>query len=176
MRKKNKSIDKKVRRINKEELLITVKVWKNRILSLWGLIAVISLYVLLSNFIPSIGIPFSILDDNTKAFNETLSALAASYLMGLFVYYLTVYRKNKKHRKKRKWELDYLLIEINRTLMPMETEIGRFEKTDALRLKNECEDTIFDTFTSELQLIQNAKQIKTIMAIGKVAQVFLLTG
>lgn len=37
-------------------------------------------------------------------------------------------------------------------------------------------DTIVSTFTTELQLIQNAKQIKTIMAISKVAQVFLLTG
>ncbi len=37
-------------------------------------------------------------------------------------------------------------------------------------------DSIVSTFTSELSLIQNAKQIKTIMAIGKVAQVFLLTG
>ena len=37
-------------------------------------------------------------------------------------------------------------------------------------------ESIVSTFTTELQLIQNAKQIKTVMAIGKVAQVFLLTG
>ncbi len=37
-------------------------------------------------------------------------------------------------------------------------------------------ESIVSTFTTELQLIQNAKEIKTVMAIGKVAQVFLLTG
>ena len=37
-------------------------------------------------------------------------------------------------------------------------------------------DTIITTFTDEIQAIQNAKQIKTVMTIGKVAQVFLLTG
>ena len=75
---------------------------------------IISAYILSAMVFPEMRIHFSLLSaDATDAFNRIIEALAISYLMGVFVYYLTVVLKNKNDRSRRKWELYDIVKESN---------------------------------------------------------------
>lgn len=75
---------------------------------------IISAYILFAMVFPEMQIQFSLLSaEATQAFNRIIEALAISYLMGVFVYYLTVILKNKNDRSRRKWELNAIVKESN---------------------------------------------------------------
>ena len=74
----------------------------------------ISVYILSAMVFSEIQIPFSLLSANAMhEFNRIIEELAISYLMGVFVYYLTVILKNKNDRRRRKWELYDILKDSN---------------------------------------------------------------
>lgn len=121
-----------------------------RFFTLWFLGFLVSIYVLVASVFPIIMIPFSLLNEQgTSSFNSIANSLAVSYLMGLFVYHLTVKRKNDKERKKRKWELDKLLTDISRHFEPVEDETGRIDKITGNSLKN-LKKEIYETFIKNM--------------------------
>lgn len=66
----------------------------------------ISVYVLLAKVFEHLKIPYSFLSEkSTSELNEVLYSLAVSYLMGVFVYFVTVILFNMRERKNRKWEI-----------------------------------------------------------------------
>lgn len=76
--------------------------------------SIICVYILSAMIFPEIQIPFSFLSANaTQVFNRIIEALAISYLMGVFVYWLTVILKNINDRRRQKWELYDILKESN---------------------------------------------------------------
>ena len=142
-----------------------MKRFKMIISSLWNWGIIVSIYVILAYILPCIRIPYCFVSEEIiMSFNDVSVSAAVSYLMGMLVYYLTVYRKNKRERKKRKWELDDLLKALNLAFELIETEIGRLAIANGAYLKNNCDDTTYNQFNTEFtSLLDKASLYKDIM-------------
>lgn len=134
----------------------------------WGIL-LLCLYILVSQIFPSIRIQFSFWGENeTSAFNSVMWTLAASFLSGIFVYYLTVKYKNKKERRRRKRELRAVLDEINRHVEHLESDLDRSKKQNVVMLKSLRPDTIYQTFLNEMsKTLDKAFLYKDILLEGE---------
>ena len=133
----------------------------------WGILP--CLWIVATQIIPSIRLPFSLMSENeTSAFNTVVWTLAASYLAGIIVYYLTITHKNRKERRRRKWELRAVLIEINHHVEQLESDLYRSRKQNDVLLNSLRPDTIYQTFLNEMsKTIDKAFLYKDILIEGE---------
>ena len=97
-------------------------------------LSILSIYIIVACIFDEIKIPYSVFDEiRTEKLNELLSSIAGSFLMGAFVYYLTVIVNNKKERRNRKWEIYGLFEELAGQNVILDEEIGSdFHKTASI--------------------------------------------
>lgn len=75
----------------------------------------LSIYIIIASLIPCLQFDAIFLSDETvRRLNDILQSLSVSYLMGVFVYYLTGPLRYKKERKKRIWELYDIYVSLQK--------------------------------------------------------------
>ena len=133
----------------------------------WGILP--CLWIVATQIFPSIRIPFALLGENeTLAFNAVMWTLAASYLAGIIVYYLTITHKNRKERRRRIWELRAVLNEINHHVEQLELDLDRSRKQNDVLLNSLRPVTIYQTFYNEMsKTLDKAFLYKDILIEGE---------
>lgn len=70
------------------------------------ILAIISLYILMTELFPIIRTPYSLLsEEQTRTFNSIMNSLAIGYITGYVIYLMTVTLKYKYERHRRFWEI-----------------------------------------------------------------------
>ena len=103
--------------------------------------------------------------NETCSFNKICVSLAISCLSALFVYYSTVILKNHNERKKRKWELDKLFKEFNRTFETLELETDRVDALTEDGFKKCNDENVFSFLNDFTKVLDKAFLYKDIKYI-----------
>lgn len=99
-----------------------VKLTVNQILVIFSFLC---FYILSAQVFDCMKIPFSLFTDTeTSNLNNVLCSLAGSYLMGVFIYTLTVILKNKIERRKRIWEIYDLFKKLEENTIYLDDKVG----------------------------------------------------
>ena len=131
-------------------------------------LSILSLYIIVAYIFDIFKIPYSLFNEiETTRFNVILSSIAGSYLMGVFIYSLTVVYKNKIERGKRKWEINDLFRELEKQNDILDEKIGSdFGKTASMEwfkqdYNNEMNENLIHSISSTIEKINLYRDLLT---------------